>query len=94
MILPPLRRTQREIARVIHDESLRMGRLVRDLLDLARMEAGHIRLEPSTVNVPELIRRVYRKFQTISREEQVVLQVDLPTGWIPFGGMRIKWNRY
>lgn len=78
---------QREIARVIHDESLRMGRLVRDLLDLARMEAGHIRLEPSTVNVPELIRRVYRKFQTISREEQVVLQVDLPDRMDP-----VRWD--
>lgn len=30
-----------ELVQVIHDESLRMGRLVKDLLDLARMEAGH-----------------------------------------------------
>ena len=33
-----------ELVQVIHDESLRMGRLVRDLLDLARMEAGHLEL--------------------------------------------------
>ncbi|MEW9033412.1 MAG: histidine kinase dimerization/phospho-acceptor domain-containing protein, partial [Planifilum fimeticola] len=33
---------RKELAQVIHDETLRMGRLVRDLLDLARMESGHI----------------------------------------------------
>lgn len=32
---------RKEIAQIIYDESLRMGRLVNDLLDLARMESGH-----------------------------------------------------
>ena len=71
-----------ELARVIHDESLRMGRLVRDLLDLARMESGHIAIERMQVSVPELIERVVRKFQGIAREQQVSLkwevQPDLP----------------
>lgn len=30
----------REFAQIIYDESLRIGRLVNDMLDLARMEAG------------------------------------------------------
>lgn len=78
---------QREITRVIHDESLRMGRLVGELLDLARMEAGYIRLEPSTMDVLAMIRRVHRKFQAISKEEKVALQVDLPDGMDP-----VQWD--
>src|SRR5690606_28277731 len=69
---------QKEIAEVIHDESLRMGRLVRELLDLARMEAGHIQLEISEVDVSELTRRVIRKFQTIAREQGVQLKTEIP----------------
>ena len=34
----------RELIQVIHEEALRMGRLVKDLLDLTRMEAGHSEL--------------------------------------------------
>ena len=36
---------RKELVQVIYDESLRMGRLVKDLLDLARMEAGHIEMK-------------------------------------------------
>ncbi|SDW56692.1 two-component system, OmpR family, sensor histidine kinase ResE [Marininema mesophilum] len=70
---------QREIATVINDESLRMGRLVRELLDLARMEAGHIRLETASVDVTELGRRILRKFQAIAREQEVTLIDKIPS---------------
>lgn len=69
---------QKEIAQVIHDESLRMGRLVRELLDLARMESGHIRLEPSKVDIPDLVLRVGRKFNTIAKEQGIRLNVEVP----------------
>lgn len=71
-----------ELVQVIHDETLRMGRLVRDLLNLARMESGHISIERTKVDVPSLIKRVGRKFQGIAREQKVSLkweiQPDLP----------------
>ncbi|PTM58641.1 ATP-binding protein [Desmospora activa] len=70
---------QAEIAKVINDESQRMGRLVRELLDLARMEAGHIRLETAKVDATALIRRVLRKFQAIAKEQKVTLIGDIPT---------------
>jgi two-component system sensor histidine kinase ResE len=68
---------RRELAQVIHDETLRMGRLVRELLDLARMEAGHIVIERARVSVPSLIERVVRKFQGIAREQKVSLKWDV-----------------
>lgn len=48
---------KKEIARIIYDESLRMGRLVNDLLDLARMEAGHITLQEQSVSIMPLDRK-------------------------------------
>ncbi|MBD0825561.1 PAS domain-containing sensor histidine kinase, partial [Aestuariibaculum marinum] len=35
---------KKELAGIILDESKRMGRLVNELLDLARLEAGHMKL--------------------------------------------------
>lgn len=40
-----------EMIQIIHDESLRMGRLVTDLLDLARMESGHMTLYKEDVDM-------------------------------------------
>jgi two-component system sensor histidine kinase ResE len=68
---------RREIAQVINEESQRMGRLVRELLDLARMEAGHIPIEPSIISIPSFIQRVIRKFQALARDQQIQLSANL-----------------
>ncbi|MEK3787783.1 HAMP domain-containing sensor histidine kinase [Paenibacillus sp. FSL K6-1230] len=62
-----------ELVQVIHDESLRMGRLVKDLLDLTRMDAGHMDLHLEQVDVHELIQRVQRKFLVRAKEREVEL---------------------
>jgi len=69
---------RQELAQVIHDESLRMGRLVRDLLDLARMEAGHLELHFREVEVDSLVRRMHRKFTVLAKERGITLSVELP----------------
>ncbi|WP_055107738.1 ATP-binding protein [Paenibacillus ihumii] len=69
-----------ELVQVIHDESLRMGRLVRDLLDLARMEAGHTDIPMHRVDVRELIERVYRKFAVRAKEHNIQLELELGSG--------------
>jgi two-component system sensor histidine kinase ResE len=65
-----------EIAQVINDESQRMGRLVSQLLDLARMEAGFIDIEPSFINLHTFIQRVCRKFANLAEEQKVTLSSD------------------
>ncbi|MBD2846799.1 HAMP domain-containing protein [Paenibacillus sp. IB182496] len=62
-----------ELVQVIHDESLRMGRLVKDLLDLARMEAGHLEMQLREVEMNGLIQRVHRKFQVYAKERGIRL---------------------
>lgn len=64
---------RKEMARVIYDESLRMGRLVKDLLDLARMEAGHLELKKGQVNIESLFARVQRKYAVLCKERGILL---------------------
>jgi two-component system sensor histidine kinase ResE len=67
---------KKEIAKVIYDESLRMGRLVNELLDLARMEAGHIQLYAAPMSVTDFSERIVRKFQGLAKERQVKVELD------------------
>lgn len=67
-----------ELVQVIHDESLRMGRLVRDLLDLARMEAGHLEMVFREVEVDSLLKRMQRKFSVLAKERGITLNLELP----------------
>jgi two-component system, OmpR family, sensor histidine kinase ResE len=67
---------KREMAKVIYDESLRMGRLVNELLDLARMEATQVQLTIEDVNISSFIKRIIRKFQGLAKENEVDLTSD------------------
>ncbi|MEK3881490.1 ATP-binding protein [Paenibacillus sp. PL2-23] len=69
---------RRELVQVIHDESLRMGRLVNDFLDIARMEAGHVDMHYQKVDLRHVVRRVHRKFQVYAKEREVALYAELP----------------
>ncbi|WP_100372637.1 ATP-binding protein [Bacillus sp. FJAT-45037] len=68
---------QKEIAKIIYDESLRMGRLVNELLDIARMESGHIELYFDEIDLHIFSDRIVRKFQGYAKDEGVTLKLDL-----------------
>ncbi|MFP7493760.1 ATP-binding protein [Terribacillus saccharophilus] len=62
-----------ELAQIIHDESLRIGRLVNQLLDLARMEAGDTNLVMEEVEINPFLERIVRKFQRLADERDIKL---------------------
>ncbi len=64
---------RRELVQVIHDESLRMGRLVNGFLDIARVEAGHIEMNMQELDLQSMLARVHRKFQVFSKEQELHL---------------------
>lgn len=70
---------RKELAHVIYEESLRMGRLVKDLLDLARMEAGHLEMKLEPTDLTVLLKRVHRKFQGLAKEQNIQLDIELPS---------------
>ena len=62
---------QKEIIRIIYDESQRMGRLVNDLLDLARMESGNITLYEDIRPINATFERITQKFVQRGREKEI-----------------------
>ncbi|NIK77548.1 two-component system sensor histidine kinase ResE [Paenibacillus castaneae] len=69
---------RKDLVQVIHDESLRMGRLVNDFLDIARMEAGHTDMNFQEIDLRHVVKRVHRKFQVFAKEREVRLFAELP----------------
>ncbi|MFD2640316.1 ATP-binding protein [Piscibacillus salipiscarius] len=69
---------KQELAQIIYDESLRMNRLVNELLDLARMEAGHIQISKENVEVKPFVKRIVKKFHSIADEQQIELVEHVP----------------
>lgn len=65
-----------EMIRVIYDESQRMGRLVKDLLDLARMESGFMNLYKEDLPITEVFERITQKFAQIAKEKQLLLSYN------------------
>lgn len=81
-----------ELAQIIYEESLRLSRLVNELLDLASMEAGHLTIKPEEVEVTPFINRIYRKFKGIADENQIelTLEKDIPETVANFDPDRIE----
>ncbi|MEW9669695.1 ATP-binding protein [Ammoniphilus sp. 3BR4] len=67
----------KELAQIIHDESVRMSRLVNDLLNLGRMEAGFIELEKENVHLVPVLDKIVRKFIGVGKERNVTVTSEL-----------------
>ncbi len=65
---------KKELVQIIYDESLRLGRLVNELLDLARMESGKVQLNLEEVRIHEFVEKIIRKFQGVSKEKNITLE--------------------
>jgi signal transduction histidine kinase len=64
-------------AGVIRNEAERMNRLVLDLLELARFEAGTVKLNIQSIEAGELLRSVAQRFSLAASQAQVKLELDV-----------------
>lgn len=85
---------RKEIAQIIYDESLRMGRLVNDLLDLARMESGHTGLHYEKINVNEFLEKIIRKFSGVAKEKILLYIMTFLSQKRNLCLMKTRWSRY
>ena len=69
---------KKEMAAIIRDESQRMNRMVNEMLDLSRMEAGYIELQKTDVNLNSYLRSLLFRFDKMANESEVSLQLDMP----------------
>lgn len=78
-------------------ETARMGRLVDDLLALARSEAGRLAIRPQAVDLAEATLRVALSLEPIARVRGVAFAFDLPEGPVPVWAdadrlSQVLWN--
>ena len=66
-----------QAAQVIYTESGRMHRMVLDLLDLARLDAGTADLKMSPVNLPALLNAIREKFTPQTQRAGVEVKVNV-----------------
>jgi CheY-like chemotaxis protein/signal transduction histidine kinase len=73
---------QIEEARVIHNGGLELLGLINDILDLSKVEAGKININPEDVYVDGIIKRLTQAFEPVARERGVEFRIqtgdDLP----------------
>jgi len=62
----------------IHDEILRLRRLVDELLDLRRLESGKISINPTKVNINQLIQNLLNGMHPLAEEKDVQITSVLP----------------
>lgn len=75
--------TQRKAAQVIYNESERMHRMVLDLLDLAKLDAGTADMKMSPVNMRVLLNAIAEKFAPQSQRAGVKIEMDIPADLPP-----------
>jgi|GEM_PF-1038904 signal transduction histidine kinase len=67
--------TRASFVSVIARETERMTRLINDILDLSRIEAGRLDLKPTFVDLPELIHKVESRIEQQAEGRRLVFEV-------------------
>lgn len=70
--------TRRDFIETMQTEADRLGRLVSDLLTLARLEAGNLELRPTSEHATDLLGDVSRVMLALAEQSGVQLAVDAP----------------
>ncbi len=68
----------RRAAQIIHDEAGRLNRMVQDLLDLARIEAGRLNMTRHSVRLDEILQALGERLTPRATEKGLTLTVDVP----------------
>ncbi len=70
-------RDPKQAAAIIHDEAERVNRMVIELTDLTRMQAGQFRLERVPVHLEQIVTTVSSKLAVVAEQQGVRLNVDV-----------------
>ena len=73
----PVTKRQGDALESIRDQTQVLGRLVNQLLDISRLEAGGLKLEKNSVIVHDLFYSLQRSFSILAGKKNIDFQVDL-----------------
>lgn len=69
-------KTLAQAAQVIYDEAGRMGRLVQELLELARLDAGTLQLEKQAVDISQLLNELGDRFRPQANSANIEFSIE------------------
>jgi signal transduction histidine kinase len=72
--------------RIIYDEASRMLRMVEELIDLARIEAGKLSMTRRSVRIGELVSSVGERLSMNAKKHSLTLTTQVPAGLPPIAG--------
>jgi signal transduction histidine kinase len=77
---------------IVREETARLERMIGDLMDLARLEAGGGVIEPTEIRVDEIFRRVVERHGRDAEIKQVTLvtRIDPPTATVHVDPVRME----
>jgi signal transduction histidine kinase len=68
--------SRREFLAIIDEESDRLSELIGNLLDMSRIEAGTLRVEPEPIDLQPIIQETAKEFEMMTHDHRIV--VELP----------------
>ena len=74
--VPQNKEERMEMVQIIQDESKRMGRLVTDLLDLAKIESSSVTLYKESLSPAAFLERMAFKFSQLAKDARVEISLD------------------
>lgn len=71
---------QEQYLRTVSDEIKRLSRLVRSMLDISRMEAGELKINPSLFSLSDMVMRVFFSCEKLINDKNIEVRglEDLP----------------
>lgn len=71
--------TERRIFMLMHQNTERLLQLVNQLLDLAKLEAGSLQLEPKAGDVFYFLKQLAGHFQSLAVQKELTFTIDIPS---------------
>lgn len=72
-------KSRNEFYRVIQNETDRLGRLIDNMLNISRIEAGIVQIERENVDIKPLVQRAIQSLEPHAREKDISLHTKLAT---------------
>jgi signal transduction histidine kinase len=69
----------KQAARIIGEESERLNRMVVELTDLARLQAGRLSMHTAAIDIGQLTQGVAQRLAIVAREKGITLDVNAPS---------------
>jgi signal transduction histidine kinase/CheY-like chemotaxis protein/CHASE3 domain sensor protein len=68
---------QVKFAKTIQSSGNDLLNLINDILDLSKIEAGHVEIRPETVPIDQLTKDIQRVFQPVAQERKLAFEIDI-----------------